>query len=167
MKTTVNSSGLEKRTVLVILAVFLAASGIVFFLTWNFATVTGQNPRFAGIFAGVPESVVFFLTVISAFVLFSIFPLIAVICGWYTKNKIISVLLGAVPFPSFMLANIALGGPVTISGNWLLMTIMYYAILAGVGGLTGYYAAKGTMKYLAVSVALAAVWVIVLFSGIH
>lgn len=108
-----------------------------------------------------------FFTVLSAAFLFAFFPLIAVLYGWYTQNRIVAVFLGAIPFPLLMIASITLQGFSFGQAEEFGLMVLYYFILAGIGGLGGYFASLGTRKHLAGALGLTVVWLIVMFLGIN
>lgn len=91
-------------------------------------------------------------------IVFSIFPAIAILCGWYTGNRIWGFFAGALPFPLLWIVMYFL----IRSGNMVFIhipdTLVYIAILSAVCGLTGLCAAFKTRPALAVSIVLTGVW---------
>ncbi|OPY37116.1 MAG: hypothetical protein A4E35_01580 [Methanoregula sp. PtaU1.Bin051] len=100
-------------------------------------------------------------------VLFSIFPAVAIIYGWYTGNKIGAVLAGILALPLVYLAGFILLRP----GNMVFFissnTLPFIAALTVISGLAGYCAAQRTRNYLAASIVLTGVWLIVWMSGFN
>jgi len=103
----------------------------------------------------------------SAVIIFGFFPLIGIITGWYTRKRVIAIIVGAVPFPAIMIAGTFLNGLQGVQWTWFISAACYYAWLAGIGGLAGYLASSGSGKQLAVAFGLAVAWVVVLLSGIN
>lgn len=116
---------------------------------------------------GVPEFLMMLSATMSAVILFAFFPLIGIIAGWYTQNKIAAVLAGALPFPCFMIAGILLSGPSAAQPGWFMEAVLYYSILAGVGGFAGYLASFHTKKNLIIALAFTIIWVTIFLSGIR
>lgn len=90
-------------------------------------------------------------------VLFSFFPAIAIIYGWYTGNRIGAILAGALPLPLLSVTVYSLFR----ADNMVFIhhdTIIFIIILSAICGLTGFCAAQRTKPFLAVSVVLTGVW---------
>lgn len=131
-------------------------------LTIGFFTFMKMPPQ------GTTEDIfAWFLLLVAFCVVFSIFPAIAIIYGWYTGNKVGAVLAGALPFPLLFTTVFFL----VSSGNMVFIhipdTIIFIVILSAICGLTGYCAAQRTKNYLAVSVILTGMWLIVWMSGFN
>jgi len=107
------------------------------------------------------DIVAWFLLLVAFCIVFSIFPAIAVIYGWYTRNRIGAVLAGALPFPLFFITVFFL----ISSDNMVFIpvpgTILFIAFLSAICGLAGYCAAQRTKNYLAVSIILTGMWLII------
>ena len=109
---------------------------------------------------------VWFLLLAAFCMVFSLFPAIAIIYGWYTGNKVGAVLAGALPLPVFY-----------VSAYFLLRsteivfvhadTAIYIAVLSAICGLAGYCAAMRTKNYLALAVILTGIWLMVWMSGFN
>jgi hypothetical protein len=109
---------------------------------------------------------VWFLLLAAFCMVFSLFPAIAIIYGWYTGNKVGAVLAGALPLPVFY-----------VSAYFLLRsteivfvhadTAIYIAVLLAICGLAGYCAAMRTKNYLALAVILTGIWLMVWMSGFN
>lgn len=99
------------------------------------------------------------LPLVAFCVLFSFFPAIAIIYGWYTGNKTRAVLVGALPFPIIFILGIIL----IRSNNMVFIaipgTLLFIVILSVICGLAGYCAAQRTKNYLAVSIILTGIWI--------
>jgi hypothetical protein len=108
---------------------------------------------------GTIGDVLAWIMLLAAFcVLFSFFPAIAILCGWYTGNRMGGFLAGALPFPLLWIVMYFL----IRSGNMVFIrvpdTLVFIAILSAVCGLAGYCAAFKTRPALAVSILLTGVW---------
>jgi hypothetical protein len=107
------------------------------------------------------DIVAWFLLLVVFCIVFSIFPAIAIICGWYTGNRAGAVLAGALPFPLFFMTGFFL----ISSGNMVFIriqdTIIFIGILSAICGLAGFCAAQKTKNYLAVSIILTGMWLII------
>ena len=108
-----------------------------------------------------------FLLLVAFCVVFSIFPAIAIIYGWYTGNRICAILAGALPFPLLFIFMFFL----ISSGNMVFIrvpdTIFFIGILSAICGLSGFCAAHKTKNYLVVSVLLTGLWLIIWMSGFN
>jgi hypothetical protein len=97
---------------------------------------------------------------------FSIFPAISIVVGSYTGNRAGAFLAGMLPLPVF-----------SFSAYFLLRstemvfvhtdTALYIAVLSAICGLAGYCAAMKTKNYLALSVILTGIWLMVWMSGFN
>ena len=110
---------------------------------------------------GSAGDVVISLLLFAAFcVLFSIFPAIAIICGWYTGNRAAAILAGVLPLPLFFVAGFFL----LRSDNMVFIspdTFLFIPVLSAICGLAGFFAAQRTEKYLAVSIILTGLWLVI------
>ena len=108
-----------------------------------------------------------FLLLVAFCLVFSIFPAIAILYGWYTGNRAGAVLVGALPLPLFFITGFFL----ISSGNMVFIripeTIIFMVILSAICGLTGYCAARRTENYLALSIILTGLWLIIWMSGFN
>ncbi|MDD3977926.1 MAG: hypothetical protein PHI15_07225 [Methanomicrobium sp.] len=102
--------------------------------------------------------------VIMPIYILAFFPLIAVFYGWYTQNRIVASLLGALPLPVLMIVSILLKGLSPLEEDWILGVIVYFLSLIGVGGLCGYFASFETKKYLAAAFGFSFLWMIICLS---
>jgi hypothetical protein len=121
----------------------------------GYFTFTKMPPR--GTFWDIAA---WFLLLIVFCALFSFFPAIAIIYGWYTGNRIGAVLAGILVLPLFFISGFYL----LSLGNMVFLppanTIYFIAILTAVCGLAGFCAAYRTRNHLAASVLLTGVWLI-------
>jgi hypothetical protein len=99
--------------------------------------------------------------------LIAAFPLSAILIGWHTRSRVLSIAAGFFFFPLFMVACMLVTGSVPASGGWLEIAVKYYVALGVVGGLAGFFASQGTKRYLAVSEILALLWGLVFLTGIR
>lgn len=111
---------------------------------------------------GTIGDVLAWIMLLSAFcIIFSIFPAIGILCGWYTGNRMWGFFAGALPFPLLWITAYLL----IRSGNMVFIhipgTIVFLAILSAVCGLAGYCAAQKTRPALSVSILLTGVWLII------
>lgn len=113
------------------------------------------------------DIIAWFLLLVVFCVLFSIFPAIAIIYGWYTGNRNGAILAGALPFPLlfiFMFFLIRVNNMVFIR---VPDTMLFIVILSAICGLAGFCAAQRTKNYLAVSIILTGLWLIIWVKSIN
>jgi len=113
------------------------------------------------------DIVAWFLLLVVFCIVFSIFPAIAIIYGWYTGDRTGAVLAGALPFPVLFIAGIFLTHPPVAVWISLPGTILFTGILSAICGLAGLCAAMRTKNYLAVSIVLTGLWLIIWMSGFN
>lgn len=108
-----------------------------------------------------------FLLLAAFSVVFSIFPAVAIIYGWRTGNRIGAFLVGVLALPLVFIFGFILLRP----GNMVFLpqssTFPFIAILTIVCGLAGFCAAQRTKNYLAVSILLTGLWLIIWMSGFN
>jgi hypothetical protein len=108
-----------------------------------------------------------FLLLVAFCIVFSIFPAIAIIFGWYTGNRIGAILAGALPFPLIFITGIFLIRSQNMVFIHIPGTILFIVILSAICSLAGYCAARKTKPFLAVSVILTGLWLIIWMSGFN
>lgn len=117
--------------------------------------------------AATPDYIVSrFIALITVSILFSPFPVLPILYGWYSGNRAGAVLAGILPLPFFFITGFFL----LRQDNMVFLpsdTISFIGILSAIPGLAGYCAAQKTKEYLAVSVVLAGLWLVFFLSGIH
>ncbi|MCX6683981.1 MAG: hypothetical protein NTZ37_04545 [Methanoregula sp.] len=131
-------------------------------LAIGFFTFTKMPPR-----GTAGDIVAWFLLLVAFCVLFSILPAIAIIYGWYTGNRNGAILAGALPFPLIFITGIFLIRSQNMVFIHIPGTILFIGILSAVCGLAGYCAAHKTKNYLAVSILLTGLWLIIWMSGFN
>jgi hypothetical protein len=113
------------------------------------------------------DIVAWFLLLIAFCILFSIFPAVAIIYGWRTGNRIGAFLVGVLALPLVFIFGFILLRP----GNMVFLphsnTFPFIAILTTICGLAGFCAAQRTKNYLAVSILLTGLWLIIWMSGFN
>ena len=113
------------------------------------------------------DIVSWFLLLVTFCIVFSILPAIAILYGWYTGNRGGAVLVGALPLPLFFITAFFL----ISSGNMVFIrvpdTILFIGILSVICGLAGLCSAMRTKNYLAVSIILTGMWLIIWMSGFN
>jgi hypothetical protein len=105
------------------------------------------------------------LALILVCLLFSPFPALPVLYGWYSGNRAGAVLAGILPLPLFFITGYFL----LRQDNMVFLahdTISFVGILSAILGVAGYCAAQRTKEYLAVSVVLSGLWLVFFMSGI-
>jgi len=131
-------------------------------LAIGFFTFTKMPPR-----GTAGDIVAWFLLLVAFCIVFSIFPAIAIFYGWYTGNRNGAILAGALPFPIFFITGILL----TRSQNmvWIPFpdTILFIVILSAICSFAGFCAAQRTKNYLAASIILTGMWLIIWMNGIN
>jgi hypothetical protein len=110
---------------------------------------------------GSAEGIVLWLLLLVAFCgLFSVFPAVAIIYGWYTGNRAGAILTGVLPLPLFFVAgflHLRSDNMVFISPD----TFLFIPVLSAICGFAGFFAAQRAEKYLAVSIILTGLWLII------
>jgi hypothetical protein len=93
------------------------------------------------------------------------FPAAPIIYGLITRDKIGSVMVGAMPIVGTIIFGMLISGQLyDISDITLIIYLVsYYGGLSVVGGLEGYFASKGEFM---VAIGFGALWVLVFFSGL-
>lgn len=130
-------------------------------LAVGFFTFTKMPPR-----GTAGDIIAWFMLLVAFCVVFSIFPALAIIYGWYTGKRAGAVLAGALPLPLFFIT----GSFLFSSDNTVFIhndTIIFIVILSAICGLAGYCAARRTKPFLAVSVILTGLWLIIWMSGFN
>ena len=128
----------------------------------GYFTFTKMPPR-----GTAGDVVAWFLLLIAFCVVFSLIPAIAIICGWYTGNRAGAILLGILPLPALYILEFVMTWHQGVSPGDLLGTILYVVVLPGICGLAGCYAARRTKNYLAVSIILTGIWLIIWMNGFN
>jgi hypothetical protein len=131
-------------------------------LAVGYYTFTKMPPR------GSPWDIAEWILLLVTFcILFSLFPAIAIIYGWYTGNRNGAILAGALPFPLLFIFMFFLIREDNMVFIRVPGTILFIGILSAVCGLAGYCAAHRTKNYLAVSILLTGLWLIIWMSGFN
>lgn len=134
---------------------------VLVILSVGLFSLTRMHPQ------GTAESIVAWLLLFISFcILFSIFPAIAIIYGWKTGNRAGAILAGALPLPLFFVAGFFL----LRSDNMVFIspdTFLFIPVLSAVCGLAGFFAAQRTKNYLAVSIILTGLWLIIWMWGFN
>lgn len=93
-----------------------------------------------------------------------LFPATPIIYGLITRDKIGSVMVGAMPIVGTIIFGMLLSGQLDDIPDMMQIVylVAYFGSLSVVGGLEGYFASKGESM---VAIAFGALWVLVLFSG--
>lgn len=133
----------------------------VVILAVGYCTFNKMPPR------GTPGDIAaWILLLITFMVLFSILPVITILFGWYTGNRAGATLIGILGLPLVFFCGFILLRPDNMvfrhSG-----TIPFIAVLAAVCGFAGYCAAQKTKNYLAISVVLTGLWLVIWMSGFN
>jgi len=128
----------------------------------GYFTFTRMPPR------GSPWDIAEWILLLVTFcTLFSLFPAVAIIYGWRTGNRIGAFLVGVLALPLVFIFGFILLRP----GNMVFLpqsnTFPFIAVLTTICGLAGYCAAQRTRNYLAVSIILTGLWLIIWMSGFN
>ncbi|WP_129598152.1 hypothetical protein [Methanohalophilus profundi] len=97
-------------------------------------------------------------------------PVIPIIYGWVTKDKVGGIVVGVVPITSLMIYGHFLGisaHPYTYGLSYILKVTAYIGVLDVLGGGAGYLASERKIGHLLVAICLSIVWMLVIFSGIN
>ncbi len=108
-----------------------------------------------------------FRTSIETFLIF-ILPMLPIIYGYITRDKVGAVLMGVMPFLG--LFSVILFGELDSSISamrWLTRAIPFWLVLIIIAGLEGYFASKRKMSALFVAIGLYILWILWFLSGIH
>jgi hypothetical protein len=117
---------------------------------------------------GTAESIgAWLLLFISFCILFSIFPVIAILYGWYTGNRARAMIAGFLLLPLFYIAGYLLISPNNMVFVRLPETAIFIFTLSALCGLAGLCAAQRTKNYLAVSIILTGLWLIIWMWGFN
>jgi len=131
-------------------------------LAVGFFTFMKMPPR-----GSAGDIIAWFLLLIAFCIVFSIFPAIAILSGWYTGNRNGAILAGALPLPLLFIAGFLLIRLDNMVWIHLPDTILFIVTQSAICGLAGYCAALRTKNYLAVSVILTGLWLIIWMSGFN
>jgi len=113
------------------------------------------------------DIIAWFLLLVVFCVVFSIFPAIAILCGWYTGNRNCAILAGALPFPLLFIAGFLLIRLDNMVWIHLPDTVFFIVIQSAICGLAGHCAARRTKNCLAVSIILSGMWLIIWMNGFN
>ncbi len=92
-------------------------------------------------------------------------PLAPIIYGLLTGDRIGSVIIGVIPVIGLFL-DIYLG--LIVSGEFISTeTLAYFGILAILGGLVGYFAARKEIEYNILSICCFLFWMVIFVRGIN
>ncbi len=117
---------------------------------------------------GTPGGLVAQVLLLIAFcAVISIFPAIAIACGWCTGDKVQAILAGVLPFPVIYILGIIVVGSYNMVFISFPGTILFIVSLSVVCGLAGYCAAMRTKNYLALSIILSGIWLIIWLNAIN
>ncbi len=131
-------------------------------LAVGYYTFTRMPPR------GSPWDIAeWFLLLVTFCILFSLFPAVAIIYGWRTGNRTGAFLVGILALPLVFIFGFILLRPGNMVFLPLSNTFPFIAILTTICGLAGYCAARQTKNFLAVSVLLTGLWLIIWMSGFN
>jgi hypothetical protein len=147
-------AGIQERIVPVTVAAVILATA--------FFSYTKMLP------VGTAMDVIVWLLLLIAFcAMFSILPAVVIIYGWHTGNKAGAFIAGTLALPLFFIAGfflLRLGNMVFLHPAGI---IPFIAVLSAICGLAGYCAARRTKNYLAASVVLTGLWLVVWMGGIN
>jgi hypothetical protein len=135
---------------------------VLVILSIGFFSLTRTTPP------GSAESIGAWLLLFIGFViLFSVFPAIAILYGWYTGNRAGAVLAGFLLLPLFFIAGFFL----IRSNNMVFIripeTVFFIGTLCAICGLAGWCAAQRTKNSLAVSILLTGLWLMIWLWGLN
>lgn len=107
------------------------------------------------------------IRLIAFIILFSIFPVVTILFGWYTGNRAGAVLIGIIGLPLAFICGSILLRPGNMVFHPHSSTLPYITVLTAACALAGYCAAQKTKKYLAISVVLTGLWLVIWMSGFN
>ncbi len=131
-------------------------------LAVGFFTFMKMPPR-----GSAGDIIAWFLLLVAFCVVFSIFPAIAILYGGYTGNRAGAVLAGVLPLPLFFITGFFLISSDNMVFIHIPDTILFIVILSAICGLAGYCAARRTKNYLALSIILTGLWLIIWMNGFN
>jgi hypothetical protein len=97
-------------------------------------------------------------------------PVIPIIYGWVTKDKVAGIVIGVIPLTSLMIYGHFSGintHPYIYNLSYILKVIAYIGALDVLGGGAGYLASERKTGPLLVAIGLSIAWILVIFSGIN
>jgi hypothetical protein len=97
-------------------------------------------------------------------------PVIPIIYGWVTKDKVGGIVTGVVPITSLLIYGIFSGistHPYAYDLSYILTMTVYIGALDVLGGGAGYLASERKIGHLLVAIGLSIAWILVIFSGIN
>jgi hypothetical protein len=138
---------IQEQIVPITIGAVILAIGIFFFGKM-------PPPRTAG------EIVQWFLILTVICLVFSILPALAILYGWRTGNRAGAFLAGALPLPV-----IAVSAYLLLRSTEMVFvhidSAIFMVILSAICGLAGYCAARRTKNFLALSIVLTGMWLII------
>ncbi|HJH28287.1 MAG TPA: hypothetical protein C5S51_01110 [Methanosarcinaceae archaeon] len=112
-------------------------------------------------------SLLLFIVILKFELIIFFLPIITLIYGWFSENKIVSLVLGIFPYIFGLLyILLILGALYTSDGPRLSKVIIYWMSLSLIGGIIGYLAACKTRMSLALAIGFVILWGGVLYSGL-
>lgn len=102
---------------------------------------------------------------IETFLIF-ILPMLPIISGVITKDKIGAILLGVMPFFGLFIVALFAASDSSIFMRWLTSAIPFWLTLITIAGFEGYFASQRQKSSFLIACSLYVLWILVFFSGI-
>ncbi|SFM79731.1 hypothetical protein [Methanolobus profundi] len=120
------------------------------------------------LFYSLGLSVILFLLVFVSEIVFFAYTVVPIIYGWFSRDKIGSIIVGVVPVLGFLLSGIlVLTGTHDQDTSRIGIAILYFGTLAIIGGMGGYFGAKRKKMYLIPVIILSCIWFMIFISGLN
>jgi len=106
-----------------------------------------------------------FRALIETFLIF-ILPMLPIVYGYITRDKVGSILMGAMPFFGFFIVALFKASYSPIFMRWLTSAIPFWLVLITIAGLEGYFASKRKISSFLVAISLYILCILLFLSGI-
>ena len=102
---------------------------------------------------------------IETFLIF-ILPMLPIIYGYITRDKVGSTLMGAMPFSGFFIVTLFKASYSPIFTRWLITAIPFWLVLITIAGLEGYFASQRKIPSFLVAICLYILCILFFLFGI-
>ena len=103
---------------------------------------------------------------IDIFLIFAL-PAFPIIYGYITRDKVSSILMGAMPFLGLFIVILFSASNSPLFMKWLTSAIPFWFVLITIAGLEGYFASKRGITSFLIAISLYILWILLFLSGIH
>jgi len=102
---------------------------------------------------------------VETFLIF-ILPMLPIIYGYITRDKVASTLMGAMPFSGFFIVTLFKATHSPIFMRWLTSAIPFWLVLIIIAGLEGYFASQRKIFSFLVAICLYILYILLFLFGI-